>query len=57
MEGKFQIDFKTDNAAFEDNPREAQEIPLKIVRRLDAGEVGGCIYDDNGNNIGQWGFY
>jgi hypothetical protein len=57
MEGKFQIDFKTDNAAFEDNPREAQEILLKIVRRLDAGEVGGCIYDDNGNNIGQWGFY
>lgn len=57
MEGKFQVDFELSNAAFEDNPREAQEILLKIVRRLDNGESGGCIYDSNGNNVGEWGFY
>lgn len=57
MEGKFQVYFETSNAAFEDNPREVQEILLKIVRRLDNGESGGCIYDSNGNNVGEWGFY
>lgn len=58
MEGKFQIDFETSNAAFEDNPREeVQQILVKIIKRLGDGEVGGCIYDSNGNNVGEWGFY
>jgi hypothetical protein len=57
MESKFQIDFKVDNAAFEDNPEEVQDILMKIVKKLRHGESGGRVIDSNGNTVGEWGYY
>lgn len=58
MEGKFQIDFKTDNAAFEDNMQfEVIEILKRIIKKVDRCENGGQVFDSNGNNIGEWGYY
>lgn len=53
----FRIEFKTDNAAFDDGNR-AQEIARilrdEIAFQVRHGALGGIVRDINGNRVGQW---
>lgn len=51
------IEFRTDNAAFDDRPAtEAGRILREIARQIEQGEHmdGAMIFDENGNRIGRW---
>jgi hypothetical protein len=52
----FKLEFKTDNAAFEDDyavetARILKEIAERIERRR---HTGGWAFDVNGNTVGEW---
>jgi hypothetical protein len=49
---KITIDFKTENAAFQDNDQEWIEIVEKAVHLLKFGERNGYLRDSNGNQVG-----
>lgn len=49
------IEFKTDNAAFDDNPAtEASRILHEIAERIERGSKEDSIRDHNGNQIGHY---
>ena len=50
----FRLQFKTDNAAFEDS-QEIGDILRSIASKIDNGQTSGYVRDSNGNNIGEWG--
>lgn len=51
----FSLEFKTSNAAFEDDPAvECGLILQRISRLLTEGAIFGKVYDTNGNHIGEW---
>lgn len=52
----FELEFKTDNAAFADFPAtECARILRDIANKLERGESdGGPIRDANGNTVGHW---
>lgn len=57
MAGKFTLEIKTGNAAFED----AKEIELvrilrKIADQVENGKLDGLAMDFNGNRVGSYGF-
>jgi hypothetical protein len=56
MKMNVNIDFKTDNAAFEGSEKEQEisRILKMIVAKIEAGETESSIYDYNGNKIGSW---
>jgi hypothetical protein len=50
-----QIQFDTDNAAFDGDPTaEITEVLLRIAESVKQGYVGGKVWDSNGNSIGRW---
>jgi hypothetical protein len=49
---KITIDFKTDNAAFQDNDQEWINVIEKAVHLLKFGERNGNLRDSNGNQVG-----
>ena len=51
----FKIEFATDNDAFHPNARmEVMAILRDTITKVDMGENGGNIRDENGNTIGAW---
>ena len=49
------IEFKTDNAAFQDGiEEETVRILLVLIQKIGAGLEAGSILDVNGNRIGSW---
>lgn len=52
----FELQFATDNAAFDDFPAsEAARILRDIAGKVERGETFGApIHDSNGNRIGYW---
>lgn len=51
----FTLSFKTDNAAFDDDPTpEIARILREIAQKVDAGIDEGAVYDINGNRIGDF---
>jgi len=52
------IQFRTDNAAFNENPSEIQvileELAFKLQNSRPGEKSGGTIRDSNGNSIGTW---
>lgn len=54
---KFELEFSTDNATFEDG--EAEEVARILetaARRVRNGDVYGKVSDVNGNTVGSFGF-
>lgn len=52
---KLSINFKTDNAAFEDRETEVKRILEKVVSDITTKDYEfNHIIDINGNNIGNW---
>jgi hypothetical protein len=51
---EFKLNFKMDNAAFEDNPEEVQTILKNIGFDISKGYGQGMLRDSNGNMIGEW---
>lgn len=52
----FKIEFRTGNAAFEDNAGlEVARILRELSDKAEHGELEGLIRDVNGNTIGKWG--
>lgn len=47
------ININLNNAAFEDNPNELQEILGRLPHNLKPGDDG-KLKDSNGNTVGQW---
>jgi len=47
---KISIEFDTDNAAFDDNPHELEDVLEQAARKISQG--GGTLLDSNGNKIG-----
>lgn len=51
------IQFKTDNAAFEENRElEVADILKRIAYRVEEGATEGVIMDSNGNKVGHWSY-
>ena len=48
---KFELEFDTDNAAFDD-PTEIQRLLGVMSQRIGEGETSGSLFDINGNRIG-----
>jgi hypothetical protein len=50
------IQFSTDNAAFEENPSEIESVLDLVAFELKKSQPGdsGTIRDSNGNSIGAW---
>lgn len=48
------IDFKTSNAAFEDDPYEAVRIIREVADKINNGATSGTIQDINGNTVGKF---
>lgn len=48
------INFKTDNAAFDDGPYEVVRIIREIADMIDGGAMSGTIHDINGNTVGKF---
>lgn len=50
------IQFKTDNAAFEENPSEVYVVLELLAHKIKKSKPGdaGTIKDSNGNTIGTW---
>ena len=52
---KITINIKTDNAAFQDNPEELQNILTKAVEDIaQSGRKERMLYDSNGNKVGNY---
>ena len=51
---KFKLSVHTDNAAFEDRPRELAEVLRGVAKRVEAGADYGLIFDSNGNSVGSF---
>jgi hypothetical protein len=52
---KIVIYIKTDNAAFEDNPEELENILELVSRKIGAaGQREGSLLDSNGNKVGNF---
>lgn len=51
-----QIRFKTENAAFDSDQREAEieRILHSVAEKIRDGRDSGAIHDANGNRIGDW---
>jgi len=49
---RLRIEFRTDNAAFEDYPFERQRLVSKARERNRNGETEGRLMDTNGNTVG-----
>lgn len=53
----FKLEFRTDNAAFEDNyQQEAERILTLVSYSIGQGKTDGRCIDANGNHIGNWSF-
>lgn len=51
----FELNINLDNAAFEENPEELENILARIAGRIDVRAPGlGSILDSNGNTVGEW---
>jgi len=50
---KLTINIKMDNAAFEDGD-EAARLLHEVTEHVRNGDLGGTIYDINGNKVGQY---
>ena len=51
----FELQFETDNAAFEEAlTDETARILKDIAAKLEGGREGGFVMDANGNNAGEW---
>lgn len=49
------VEFKTDNAAFEDYKEgEIARILCQIARKIEAGSTEGKVIDLNGNTVGEY---
>ena len=50
------IQFSTDNAAFQDNPSEIQVVLDELAFKIQNSRPGdsGNVKDSNGNSIGTW---
>jgi hypothetical protein len=50
------IQFKTDNAAFQENPSEIQVVLDELAFKIQNSKPGdsGVVKDSNGNSIGTW---
>jgi hypothetical protein len=48
------IEFDTDNAAFEDFPRESARILRNAADRIESGAMIGPLHDLNGNKVGYF---
>jgi hypothetical protein len=55
---KFKIEFDTDNAAFDGQwAPETARILRNIADKIENGKASGKVLDENGNTVGQFGFY
>jgi len=63
MPNKLTITIRTDNAAFCESDGEVTAASLAaevrnvldtVARHIDAGAVGGTLFDSNGNRVGVW---
>ena len=50
----FKLEFKTDNAAFEDLEYAVAEILDEVQTKVEAGSRKGTVMDFNGNSVGEW---
>lgn len=51
----FKLEFKTDNAAFLDDPMtEPANVLRRVALRIEYGETSGIVKDSNGNTIGSF---
>lgn len=51
----FKLEFKTDSAAFLDDPMtEPANVLRRVALRIDYGETSGIVRDSNGNTIGSF---
>ena len=51
---KITINIKTNNAAFEDNPGEVQDIIEHVAVSISSGMAEGPLWDSNGNRVGNY---
>ena len=51
---KLTIEINLDNAAFDDNPDELNEIMEKVVNKMDNMQFEGKLLDSQGNTVGQY---
>ncbi len=52
---EFRLVIKTDNAAFEDYPREVARILRLVADKVEDGEPTGSARDANGNTVAAFG--
>ena len=51
----FKLEFKTDNAAFVDDPMcEPSNVLRRVATRIEYGETSGLVKDSNGNTVGYF---
>lgn len=50
----FKLEIDTNNAAFEDNAYELEEILEKLAGTLRTGLLSGILLDSNGNLVGKF---
>lgn len=49
------VEFKTDNAAFEDYKEgEIARILCEVARKIESGNTSGKVMDANGNSVGEY---
>lgn len=51
---RFDLAFRTDNAAFVDDPDEIAAVMRRVTRQIENGVTSGICVDTNGNTIGTW---
>lgn len=56
MTTELRVTFDTGNAAFDNGngPEEAARALRIIAGKVSSGQDSGCIWDSNGNRIGEW---
>lgn len=52
----FTVEFKTENAAFQEWQSEIPRIMRLIADRMERGDIAGTIFDSNGNSVGEYIF-
>lgn len=51
---RFTLTIDCDNAAFDENPNELDELVHVVAQRIEAGRESGKVMDHNGNSVGSW---